>query len=279
MGFIKQSLTSSAILIIAYYVAMLVWWITIFFRGSIDTKENFYFGIALGVLAIISGITGFIKSRDWGGFASHIGRALAFISFGFITWGIGTLMIGYYNIALDQSYPYPSPADLAYIMSWPLWFVGMFNLSKATGVKYQLKSSLGKITAVIIMLFAFFVSYYLLITVARDGVFSIDSTNYLRIFFDFAYPLGDVVILTSALLIYGLSFNYLGGLFKVPILLILSGFVLNYVTDVIFTYTNTIGTFFVASWVDMLYVTAFFLMGLGVNLFNRDFLGLSKNSS
>lgn len=244
-----------------------------------DTGENFYFGIALGFLAIIGGITGVLVSRDWGLLSSRIGKTLVFLSLGFISWGVGSLMIGYYNLALGQVYPYPSLADLAYILSWPLWFIGMFNLSKATGARYQFKNLAGKLIGVLIVIFACLLSYYLLFTVARGGVFEIDQENYLRVFFDFAYPVGNIVILTSALLLFGLSFNYLGGMFKLPIFIILAGFVMNYVADIIFTYTNTIGTFYVASWVDLIYVTTFFLLGLGVNLFNQKTLKKNEGIS
>lgn len=234
-----------------------------------DTNQNFYFGIGLGIFAILNGIGGLRISGAWGGLSSRIGKMLILLSVGFMAWGTGTLMIGYYNLALGQSYPYPSLADLSYILSWPLWIAGMINLSRATGARYQLKNKKGKLLAGLIIVFGCIVSYYLLFHIARAGVFTIDRESYLRLFFDFAYPIGDLVILTSALLLFGLSFNYLGGKLKLPIFMIIAGFVMNYIADVSFTYTNTLETFYVASWVDLLYVTTFALLGIGVNLFDQ----------
>lgn len=265
----KTILALPSIFLTIFYACMVVWWITIYIRGLVDTNENFYFGVFLGLLAVSGGIIGLNISRGWGSLSSRLGKTLVFLSTGFIFWGLGSLIIGYYNIAQGQSYPYPSLADLAYITGWPLWFIAMVNLSKATGARYQFRSVAGKVFTLLIVVFAFLLSYYLLVTVARGGVFEIDGSNYLRLFFDFAYPVGDIVILTTSLVLFGLSFNYLGGLLKMPILIVLSGFVLNYITDVTFTYMNTLGTFYVASWVDLMYVTAFFLLGLGVSLFNR----------
>lgn len=267
--FKQQAAIPSIAVLTIFYLAMVAWWISIHANGLIDTVQNFSFGIGLGFLTILGGLMGILVSRDWGWFSSRIGKTLIYLSAGFICWGIGTLIIGYFNLALDQSYPYPSIADLAYILSWPLWFIAMVNLSKATGARYQFRNWVGKALAVIIVAFAFLVSYYLLVQVARGGVFEIDSSNYLRLFFDFAYPVGDIVILTSGLLLFGLSFNYLGGALKAPIFIILFGFLLNYLSDIIFTYKNTVGTFYVAGWVDLMYLTAFFALGLGVNLFSQ----------
>lgn len=277
MKSMKNTVAPTAVLMVVFYLALLIWWASINTKGLVDTTQNFYYGVSLGILAILGGISGIFVSKDWGMFSSKIGKALIFISTGFITWGIGTLVIGYYNIAQGQSYPYPSLADVAYIISWPLWLFGMINLSKATGARYQLKNATGKLLAFIIVVIAILLSYYLLFQVARGGEFAIDKESYLRLFFDFAYPVGDIVILTSALLLVGLSFNYLGGMLKTPILLILTGFVINYIADIIFTYTNTIGTFYVAGWVDLVYTTAFFLLGLGVSLFDQRRLSVLRN--
>jgi hypothetical protein len=274
MNIIRKYIPSSIVLLAVGYLALLVWWITIFSRSLIDTRENFYFGIALGLFTIICGITGLTKSKRWGSFSSYIGRFIIFLSSGFIAWGIGTLIIGYFNIALDQIYPYPSLADFAYILSWPLWIIAMFNLSKATGARARFKSFAGKLITLVVIVFAFAISYYLLFTVARGGMFEISSDSYLRLFFDFAYPVGDIFIVASSLLLFGLSFNYLGGRFKFPIFLIIFGFILNYAADIVFTYINTVGIYHVGNWVDMLYVTVFLVLGIGVNLFDQKILVL-----
>lgn len=268
MNKLTQNVPTTIVLLIIFYMSMLAWWITIGVRGMTDTQESYYFGIFLGLFSIICGITGLTKSKLWGSFSSYIGRFIIFLSLGFITWGLGTLIIGYYNLFQNLAYPYPSVADLFYITSWPLWLIGMFNLSKATGARSQFKKPAGKILALFIVIFALAISYYLLFTLARGGLY-IDGESYLRLFFDFAYPVGDIVIITSSLLLFGLSFNYLGGRFKIPILIIIFGFILNYTADIIFTYINTVGIYQVGNWVDMLYVTVFLLLGVGINLFDK----------
>ncbi len=244
---------------------MVVAWFYIFNTQLKNITSNFVYGAALGVLPIIAAFFGFNNAKHWGGFSSSMGKAIYFLSGGLLTWGIGTLIFAYYNLFLNVAVPYPSLADALYIISWPLWAISMVNFSRATGVKFQLSNLTGRFMLFIIPLIAIIISYYTLIIVARGGVIDI-SGGALKTFFDLAYPIGDVVILTIALLIYGLSFNYLGGFFKWPIIMVLAGFVANYIGDFTFVYTVTKETYFVANWVDLIYTSAFFLLGLAVTM-------------
>ena len=251
--------------LLVYFVAIVVWWLMIFFSGLVDDIQNYLFGLFFALIPFFGGITGLWHSRQWGGIKSTIGRTLTFLSLGLITWAIGTFIFAYYNLVLAVAVPYPSIADLAYIISWPLWALGMVNLSRATGVTFQLRKTGGKIGLLVIPILIIFASYYLLFIVARGG--EIDwSGGMLKLFFDLAYPVGDIVILSLAILVYGLSFNYLGGKFKIPIIIILIGFLLSYFADFSFSYTTTVETFYVASWVDLLFATTMFFLSLGINL-------------
>lgn len=254
--------------ILVFFILLVIGWVLIATQGLENTAQNFFYGAALGVLPCLASVFGFINSNKWGGLKSSMGKSIFFLSAGLLTWGIGTLVFAYFNIILQIEVPYPSLADLFYIVSWPLWVIGMINLSRATGVKFQLKTVIGRVTLFLAPILIAGLSYYLLIIVARDGVILYTPEDLLKVFFDLAYPIGDIAILTIALLVYGLSFKFLGGLFKWPILFVLVGFVFNYLGDFSFVYTVTKETFFVANWVDLIYTLAFFCIGLGVSLIN-----------
>lgn len=206
---------------------------------------------------------GFNSAQKWGLFKSSMGRAMFFLSMGLITWGYGEMIWSYYNFFLNQAIPYPSWADASFILSWPLWSVGVLYLGKATGIKYGLRNKAGQSLLIIIPIFAMLASYYLLVVVARGNSFQLEG-GMLKIFFDLAYPIWDVVILTLAFLVYGLSFKYLGGQFKVPVLITLVGFVVNYLADFAFSYTTTVGSFSNGNWVDLLFATSVFILSLGI---------------
>jgi len=254
------------VVIVAIFAIMVFWWFYINASDLVDTSHNFYYGALLGILPIVGSIFGFLNARKWGNFKSAMGQAVWLISIGLLTWGIGTLIFAYYNIVLQVEVPYPSVADSAYILSWPLWIIGMIRLSKATGAKYGLRLSGGKITLLAVPTFVAIISYYLLVTVAREGVIVFTDVKKYKLFFDLAYPLGDVVILMVAILICGLSFKYLGGIYKKAIYMILTSFILMYFADFAFSYTTTIETFYTANWVDLLFTITFFVLSLGISM-------------
>lgn len=254
--------------IVSIFAVMIVWWLLIAARHLQNTVENFLFGATLGVLPIVGALFGLTNAQRWGWLKSSMGKATLFLSAGLITWGVGTLVFAYYNIVLQIAVPYPSLADAFYIMSWPLWGIGIFHLSKATGAKYGLNSLVGKYILLFVPLVVVILSYYLLVVVARGGMFHFTDSGMLKIFFDLAYPIGDIIILTMATIIYGLSYNYFGGRFKSAIYLILIGFVINYIADFSFSYTTTIETFYSGDWVDLLFTTAMLLLSLGIVMLN-----------
>ena len=200
---------------------------------------------------------------------SNVGRALFFIAAGTTAWGVGQMFWSlYYNILMKVDIPYPSLADVGYIVAIPLWVIGIINLSYATGVKFSLKNVMGKLFLFILPIVLIAFSYYLLIDVARAGQISDFKGGAYKVFFDLAYPLGDVLILTLSVLVYGLSFKYLGGRYKFPILSIILGFIVQYITDFSFSFVTTNNTYFNGHWVDILFPTAMALIVFGINNFD-----------
>ena len=96
-----------------------------------------------------------------------MGRATGLLSLGLVSWSIGGLIWAYYNFFGAVYVPYPSLADAAYVISWPLWAAGAIQLSRATGARFSLRSLKGKLLLITIPVLVSIVSYYLLITVAR----------------------------------------------------------------------------------------------------------------
>lgn len=247
------------------YIGSLIWWSTLDRTADVTPASNYWYTVLEGVFPILGGIYGIILAKKWGFFYSSVGRAIMFLSLGLLSWGIGEMIFSlYYNLLLKIEVPYPSLADAAFIVSWPLWGIGMVNLSSATGAKYALKGATGKLTLVLFPIIIVVFSYYLLVTIARGGVIS-SSEGVIKVFFDLAYPIGDVIILTLATLIYGLSFKYFGGKYKIAIYVLLFGFLANYFADFAFSYTTTLETFVPGGMADFLFTLAMFLLAFGVS--------------
>lgn len=246
-----------------WFVAMFIWWAFITTWQLVDTTQNYAFGLVFGLIPLVGGIIGLRNASHWGGSKSVMGRATGLLSLGLISWAMGGLIWAYYNFFGAVEVPYPSLADLAYVISWPLWTVGAIELSHATGARFSLRERGGKLMLLAIPALVIALSYYLLVVVARGGEISAGG-GMLKSFFDLAYPTGDVVILSFSLVIFGLSFKYLGGKYMLPILMLLSGFVLNYFADFAFSWTTLEETFYVASWVDLMFMAAVTALSIGV---------------
>jgi diguanylate cyclase len=245
------------------YVLFIAWFALIYLTGTTTDSVNLYSN-AYGIIPLLSGLYGLSLAHRWGGLKSSVGKAMSFLSLGLITWGIGMAIWLYYNLILNVEIPYPSLADAAFILSWPLWGIGAVFLSTATGAKFGARGK-GMAMLFAIPLAVIASSYYFLVTVARQGIISTYEDGF-KTFFDLAYPVGDVVILSIALLIIGLSYKYFGGMYKAAIYLILAAFVVNYFADFTFSYMTSLGTYYNGSLADILFATTMFVFGAGIAL-------------
>lgn len=243
---------------------LVVFWVILYRSGLQTDFWNYFYSFSFSLIPLVGGGIGILISKRWGFLESATGRAIFYISGGLFSWGAGSMIWSYYNFFLKVSAPYPSFADVGFIAALPLWVLGVFNLSKATGAKFALKNIKGRIFLITVPLVVLVASYYLLVVVARGGVLTEAGNDFLKLFFDLAYPGGDVVILTLAVVIFGLSFKYFGGLYKISIYSLLSGFGLMYLADFVFSYTTTVGTFFNGNFGDLLFTLALFLITFGV---------------
>ena len=263
------------LIIIITYIITAIFWLVLTLKTKHSASEaGYYFQIFLFVIPLVGSLIGFSNAKLWGGFRSAVGRAITFLSLGTLTWAIGMLIWNYYIFLAQVEVPYPSLADVAFILSWPLWTVGFIELSKATGVKFALRQTKGKILFIIIPLVVTLASYYLLITVARAGVIEWSSGG-LKLFFDLFYPIGDVVILAVAFMLFSLSYNFLGGRYKTAVWVLIMAFVFNYFSDFLFSYTTTKETYFNGHFVDFLFATTMFILSLGLSML--DVKLLNKN--
>lgn len=243
---------------------MLLFWSGIYFSNIRNLYVHKFWGLSIDFLAFFGGLFGLFTARHWGSFRSAVGKGLIFLSLGVFTWAIGNFVFSYYVFFLNTNIPYPSVADIFFTLALPFWIIGMVYLAKATGVKYGLRRKVGQLYLVVFPILSFIISYYLLVTIGRGGTIT-SGGDALKMFFDFAYPVGDVVIITIAFLVYGLSLKYLGGKYRLPTIIILFGFVLMFFADFSFSYTTTLGIYYGAHPIDLLFVAAMFAMGFGIS--------------
>lgn len=262
----QSLLTRKTKLLITIWVVTLGWWIAMALTHTKYTEWNYWYQVLLAVIPLTGGLFGFLNSRKWGGLKSRLGQATFFIAAGLTTWGLGQCYWSYATIRQLTEVPYPSWADVGYIVSWPLWTIGIILLAMAAGARFSLRkhaplklySGVFGLAVVIIAL-----SYYLLIVVARHGL-ALYGEGPTRLFFDLAYPIGDVVILTIAALTYTFLYRYLGGRYRAGIGLIICAYGLNYLTDFTFSYVTTANTYYNGHFVDLMFPTVMTVLSVGL---------------
>jgi len=261
------------------YVFFLGWFLLLYLNGWTDTKWNYLSG-TYNIISFAGGFYGlFFVARHWGGWKSDVGRAIIVLSTGLIVWGIGLAIYLFYNLALQVEVPYPSWADAGFLPAYALWAIGIVMLSKATGAQFGLRKLGGKTMLFLVPIAIAAASYYLLVTVARGGVITTaESSETLKLLLDFAYPISDLVIVTLSTLIYGLSYRYFGGKYRLPIYLILSAFTINYFGDFLFSYTTTVETYYNGSLADVLFTTTMYVLSVGIVLLDSRSVPLSTES-
>ncbi len=249
------------------FILLSLSWLILFIGSRETTNNHLIWAASYQVLAILGGFWGITIARGWGGMKSLMGTAIYAFSIGLLMQSFGQTSFSFYNLALDREIPYPSIADLGFFGSIPVYIFGIIQLAKASGAKVSLKSFGSKIQALFIPLLMLVLSYYFFLR-----GYEFDWETPLRVFLDFAYPFGQAIYVSIAILTYLLSKKILGGLMRVKILFILSALVVQYLADYNFLYQAINGTWYNGGYGDYIYLLAYFIMALSLLNLKLDYI-------
>lgn len=227
------------------------------------------------LLPLSGGIVGYRIGTLWGGWSSLMGKAIRFFSLGLLAQVFGQISYAVfliYNPGKDV--PYPSIGDLGYFGSIPLYIFGLYELSRMSGAGFSLGNIKSKMFCVAIPTIGLFISYMIFL----NGM-ELDFSQPLKLILDFAYPLGQAIYISLALLVLTLSRKYLGGKLKSSILLLLFALALQYVADFIFLYQTSRGIWQLGGINDLMYLVAYYIMSLGIISFYRAYYRFMSGSS
>ena len=227
---------------------------------------NYWWQLVLSITAIVFGIIGMHTAKQWNWLKSGVGTGTFFISLGLVFWGIGQCLWTYYLIR-DPNHESPSSIimDIGYFLSIPMWAYGILRLSEATGAKYGLKETRGRISVVVISTIMIVVSYYFLVVLARGGTVYF-SQSFQTMFFDLGYAIGDAINFTMTLVIVTLSWKLLGGKFRPSILLVLASFGIVYIADFMYSYYDGKGWYYNGDVVDLPYLLMLTTFAIGLSM-------------
>src|SRR3989344_578490 len=242
------------------FFLLTLWWLV--GLQNPDAYKVRYFGdfpSIYGVMALWGALWGIGISQKWGFVKSLMGKAMLMFSLGLFAQEFGQIVYAYLSFVKHIEVPYPSFGDLGYFGSIPLYIFGVIYLARASGVRIGLRSFENKIQAVIIP-FALLVGSYLLFLQGYE----FDWSNPIKVFLDFGYPFGQAIYISLAFLTYLLSRGVLGGIMKNKVLFILFALCIQFISDYTFLYQSSKGTWSVGGLNDYMYLSAYFIMTLGI---------------
>ena len=211
------------------------------------------------LVVIMAVIIGLERARFFG-FRSALGKALLFISLASLAWGLGTLVMLYHDVVLQvETPPYPYLVDIFYLAAFPLAFYGLYMLLKnITKIGFKVAANLAALPVILLLL-------YILI---QDRF--AQGTSLLGQPLSIAYPIGDAIILSFALVILGMIRD---SKLSRPIGIICISFIIKIIADLGFIATVSMGTYYVGNWTEMLHAVRFMVLGAGM-YFTGDIIGI-----
>ncbi|MBU6997498.1 MAG: hypothetical protein HXS41_02565 [Theionarchaea archaeon] len=213
------------------------------------------------MLAVATALLGFAASvYTWSRLRERKGESTvwALLSLGLLLWLGGETLWLYLESTL-QEVPFPSVADVSWLLAYPVLFAALFLEYKRLDVDLgrARKTSIQALilVATVIMIWA------LLYSIAVSDEISVTEK-----FLDLVYPIGDLALLYVALL---LSCVYLGGRLGRSWILISVGFILFSFGDLAFSYLTWEELYWSGHPVDLLWLFGDIFVFVGCSLYRH----------
>ena len=150
--------------------------------------------------------------------------------------------------------PYPSLADLFYMLYYPVILIGIFIFPKRKISKPELSKTV--IDFLLTLLSAGLVSWFFLLSPAASGL---EQESFLVKFLSVGYPAADLILL---LLLLVLIYKYPSGREHSAIFFLILSISVQIISDVIFSYQSLMDTYISGSWVDCGWILGYLFLGL-----------------
>jgi hypothetical protein len=231
---------------------LLIGWNILLYRNELRSSNwNYLFNVAVATFYILAFVVAFVRSR-----AARIPqlsrKVYLYLGLAALSWGIATLIWTYYNLILKIGVPYPSFADLFFLLSYPLLGAALINLHESYG---SLRSPKAVREAMLIVA----VSTIAIFAFLNRPDLSPDL-GLVKNLLNVAYSLGDVLLVAIALieLRSGHAKKNKGLYLLIAFLLLQAG------GDFLFAYRNNAGTYWNGDVADMLFGASAFMLALSV---------------
>jgi diguanylate cyclase (GGDEF)-like protein/PAS domain S-box-containing protein len=185
----------------------------------------------------------------------HRGRARtawALISVSAFSWGSGEVAWSYYELLQGRQVPFPSFADLGYLLAVPLAIAGVLCFPSAPSKATSLVRTI--LDGLLIAGSLFIVSW----STTLGAVYRAGTGDIVGDLIGLAYPAGDVVIGTMVIILASRAER----LTRLPLFLLAGGLVANLLADSGFAYLTTTNQYGAGSVVDVGWAAGYLLMAI-----------------
>lgn len=244
------------------------WWITSSFLGwnNASWRENILWVVTSQSLALFGAIFAFVNIKKWGGIKNNRGKTILFFGLGLLFQFFGAIIFSVYTGFLHVEVPYPSLAEIGYFGSLIFYICAIALLGKVLEQPITRKFIRQHGLLLSLALLVFTCPYIL---VFKN--YAPDWAQPTKIFFDFAYPVGDILYMSMATMIYLSSKQMFRGHMKYQIGIIVMALLFQYIGDYTFFYQAAHGTWANGSYGDAIFTLAYFIMAIALLSFNPDY--------
>lgn len=236
---------------------------------GLETNFVYFDLLRIGTIASAAVLSFAIFARQ--GSSGLFGRAYTGLLMGLTMWLVAESIWGYYEVVLAEESPFPSMADIFWLVAYAGLLYYVFSMYKffGKGVKsYQIVAVVG-----IIALFAFFYLESLIsVSLPPEGE---DINDYvLPLGISVAYPVLDVILLVPAVLVVLNSGK--GQLTAIPWAFV--SFILTAIADILLGYSAVTGFQNDVTIITMIYNAAYLCMAAGLLWYLRFFISERKQA-
>lgn len=240
----KNVLAFSIVLLISFAISLYIFKDNVYAltvtSDIINPALNLFASISLLYAAKLS--KGYGKRVYWGWLFLGIGQLI--FTIGDISWGFIEL---YLNLE-----PFFSIADVFYLLYYPLFAVGIFLLPRMKVNRLNLAKTVLDILIMILTIGLLLLTFLMMPLLAKN------SGNLNQMILSASYVLLDFVLIFALL---DLIYTRIGDI-KDPLILLAAGISVQVISDVLFSYQSTAGTYVSGSLLDLGWLVGFVLIGL-----------------
>jgi hypothetical protein len=246
------------------------------FTGLWPPTHPYWFNPLIAVVALVpASVLGVRLGRAFGA-RSRIGSAAIAFALGIVCWCLGNLVWFWYNTctswgAIGCSHaveaPYPSLADIGFLLLLPCWGFAMVQLARvlATTGRDLLRLAWIPVLALLVTGYITLPAFHLFgLRVPNHSALFDSGYDRLQETFSVFYVVSDAALLSLSLILVVRARSAVGGLYFRPMLLASGALLLQYVADLVFDVRATHGTEFAGDVADLLYFCALFTMTLAL---------------